>query len=117
MTEADNIKVYTMQKKLLNSLRGATLFAILFVGIASANAQTQEPKKVVDTTFVNAMRNPKNWKLYRVEQAPQIKFGPKPKNPPIYKKQEDGWIEIPADSIHQPIPSPIVDKKINGVSR
>lgn len=115
MTEADNIKVYTMQKKLLNSLRGATLFAILFVGIASANAQTQEPKKVVDTTFVNAMRNPKNWKLYRVEQAPQIKFGPKPKNPPVYKPK--GWIEIPADSIHQPIPSPIVDKKINGVSR
>ena len=102
-----------MNNRMFSSLKKVTLFAMLFAGVATAHAQSQEPtqpKRVVDTTFVSAMRNPNNWKLYNIEQAQQIKFGPKPKNPPIYKKDEDGWIEIPADSIHQPIPAPIVNK-------
>ncbi len=100
-----------MKNKVIASLKGLTLFSLLFAGVATANAQEPaQPKRVVDTTFVSAMRNPDNWKLYKVEQAVQIKFGPKPKNPPIYKRDEDGWIEIPADSIHPAIPSPIVNK-------
>ncbi|MBR6363525.1 MAG: hypothetical protein IKS08_00335 [Alphaproteobacteria bacterium] len=103
--------------KILNSLKGVPLFVVLFAGVVNgANAQTQEPKKqqvVRDTAYVNAMRKP--WDAFDAKPAAQIKFGPKPKNPPVYKPK--GWIEIPADSIHQPIPSPIVDKKINGVSR
>lgn len=100
-----------MKNKIFASVKGMTLFAMLFAGVATARAQEPaQQKRVVDTTFVSAMRNPNNWKSYKVEQAIQIKFDPKPKNPPIYKKDEDGWIEIPADSIHKAIPSPVVNK-------
>ena len=99
--------------KKLNSLKGLPLFVVLFAGVVNeANAQNQNPKKqqvVRDTAYVNAMRKP--WDTFDVKHATQIKFGPKPKNPPVYKPK--GWIEIPADSIHQPIPMPIVNEKQN----
>ena len=104
-------------KRILVSVSGATLFAVMFVSVNS-DASVQEPVKrtvvTTDSTYVNAMRKPENWQVFTIEPAQQIKFGPKPKNPPIYIGNPKDWIEIPADSIHPAQPMPIVNNKDRG---
>ena len=60
-------------KRILVSVSGATLFAVMFVSVNS-DASVQEPVKrtvvTTDSTYVNAMRKPENWQATAWSTAP-----------------------------------------------